>query len=161
MAVGDSASIDIDAWPGRSFRGIVTKIANSSQNIGLLNEQVANFGVRISILGNSFDGLRGENPLPIRPGMSASASIVTLRRDSVIAVPVQSVFVRGREEFVWVVGKDGLVRSRRVYTGIQDMSLIEVAAGLEEGEDVVSAPWSAITSTLDEFMKVKCIFNGK
>jgi len=139
----------------------VTKIANSSQNIGLLNEQVANFGVRISILGEACDGLRGDNPLPIRPGMSASASIVTLKRDSVIAVPVQSVFARGREEFIWVVGEDGIVRSRRVFTGIQDMSLIEVTDGLEEGECVVSAPWSAITSTLEEFMKVKCVFNGK
>lgn len=161
MAVGDSASIEIDAWPGRSFSGIVTKIANSSQNIGLLNEQVANFGVRISILGESCDGLRGKNPLPIRPGMSASASIVTLRRDAVTAVPVQSVFTKGGEEYVWLIGDDGLAHSRRVVTGIQDMSMIEVEDGVEEGDMVVSAPWSAITSTLKDFMKVKTVLNGK
>jgi len=46
----DTALVEVDAYPGRQFTGVVTQIANSAKNIGSSLEQVTNFEVKVFIL---------------------------------------------------------------------------------------------------------------
>lgn len=52
------------------------------------------------------------------------------------------------EEVVFVVNKEGKVEKRVVKTGIQDINYIEVLSGLKPGDEIVTAPYNAISKTL-------------
>ena len=155
IAPGDSVSLSLDAYPRLTFSGLVTQIANSSKFVGAGIGQVANFEVRIAVQPASYQALLQDDPTPLKPGMSAAASIITRSRENVIAIPIQSVFLRGRREAVWSVGDDGTVTAREIETGIQDLTRIEVRAGLAVGESIVCAPYQAITRTLTDGCRVK------
>lgn len=86
VRIGQEATVKVDALPDTSLVGHVTQIANSPMISGAeTQEQETNFKVDVTI----------DNPPPIlRPGMTADVEIRTARRDSVLAVPIQSVVIR-------------------------------------------------------------------
>ena len=99
VSKGDTAEIDIDAYLGRKFKGIVTEVANSANvSSGIsITEQVTNFTVKIRILRESYmDLLKDKAPeySPFRPGMSASVDIHTRSVNNVMTLPIQSVTTR-------------------------------------------------------------------
>ncbi len=160
---GDTASIEVDAYPNRRFAGVVTQIANSAKNIGSSLEQVTNFEVKIYLLKDSYSDISTEGKHPFRPGMSASVSIRTAQKDSILTIPLQAITTRSdlipdslktnlgvneSLEQVFVVKEDNTVDVRIITTGIQDLSNIEVLTGLEDGERVVTGPFSAISRVL-------------
>ena len=93
MKNGDHATISIDAYPGRTFSGVVTEISSSAQNSSATGastqvtnaDEVSNFQVKIRI---------SDHNVNLRPGMSATADIATQTVENVVAVPIQSVTVR-------------------------------------------------------------------
>lgn len=94
----DTALIEVDAYMDQKFKGIVTEIANSSNATGTSIDQVTNFTVKIRMLRESYNHLvTDRNPVPFRPGMSASVDIQTRRVDDVVAVPIQAVTVRHQD----------------------------------------------------------------
>ena len=160
---GDTASIEVDAYPNRKFTGVVTQIANSAKNIGSAIEQVTNFEVKIYILQDSYSDLSATGRNPFRPGMSASVSIQTARKDSILTIPLQAITTRTdlipdsvktkmgineSLEQVFVVKEDNTVEVREITTGIQDLANIEILTGLQDGESIVIGPFSAISKTL-------------
>jgi HlyD family secretion protein len=167
---GDTATIDVDAYPGRKFTGIVTQIANSAKNIGSAIDQVTNFEVKVYVLPESYHDLNLEGKNPFRPGMSASVSVQTSRRENVVAIPLQAITTRNdlmsdslknslgineSREQVFVVKQNNTVEVREITTGIQDLTYIEVLTGLTEGENIVTAPFSAISKSLKPGALVK------
>ena len=91
---GDTADIEVDAYPGRTFKGVVTQIANSAKNLGSTTTaltDVTNFEVKVRILRESYADLLASDPIPFRPGMSASVEIETERKDGVTKIPLQAV----------------------------------------------------------------------
>jgi HlyD family secretion protein len=89
VKVGDTARINVDAYPDRDIRGVVREIASTAltRNAGT-QEEVTNFEVKISIPDRS---------VRLRPGMSTTADIETATVKNVVAVPIQSVTVRSTE----------------------------------------------------------------
>ena len=65
------------------------------------------------------------------------------------------------EEVVFVLQKDGKVKKTVVTTGIQDINYIEVKSGLNEGDEVVIGPYSAISKTLKDGSKIKVVPKDK
>ncbi len=65
------------------------------------------------------------------------------------------------EEVVFVVQKDGTVKKVVVASGIQDINYIEIINGLKEGDEVVTDPYTAVSKTLKDGMKVKVVAKGK
>ena len=65
------------------------------------------------------------------------------------------------EEVVFVLQKDSKVKRVVVKTGIQDMNNIEITYGLNEGDEVVIGPYTAISKTLKEGNKVKVVPKDK
>ncbi|MDD2594643.1 MAG: efflux RND transporter periplasmic adaptor subunit [Bacteroidales bacterium] len=157
---GDTANIEVDAYPSRQFVGIVTQIANSAKNIGLSVDQVTNFEVKIAILPESYNEILEQNTIPFRPGMSASVSIVTSRKNGIITIPIQSIFSKDKKEYVWVIREDNTVTQTEITTGVQDLNSIEIVSGLSKNDKVVVSPYSAITKTLTEGQKIKKAVNS-
>lgn len=94
----DTAIIEVDAYIGKKFRGIVTEVANSANTTGISIDQVTNFVVKIRIIRESYlDLVTEENPAPFRPGMSASVDIQTMRAANRITVPIPAVTTRSSD----------------------------------------------------------------
>lgn len=151
---GDSAEVSLEAYGGRKFSGIVTKIANSAKFIDGSFGQVTNFEVRIAMLNESYADLLGSDRFPVRPGMSATAAIRTSEASGILRVPAQSLFTSRGSEAVWRV-ENGRVYSTAVRTSIQDLDYTGVTEGLREGDLVVIAPAQAVSGGLEDGGKVK------
>jgi HlyD family secretion protein len=65
------------------------------------------------------------------------------------------------EEIVFVVQKDGKVKKMIVKTDIQDINYIEIRSGLNEGDEVVTGPFNAISKTLKDGTAVKVVPKDK
>ncbi|HMO33486.1 MAG TPA: efflux RND transporter periplasmic adaptor subunit [Lacibacter sp.] len=105
VKIGDSAIIEVDAYNDRKFKGVVTKISSSSTSAQQVtagtSADVTNYKVYIRIDPESYkDLVDPERPrsLPFRPGMSASADIMTRRREAVVAIPILAVTTRDKNE---------------------------------------------------------------
>ena len=86
VSSGDTSEIQIDAFQDTLFYGIVTQIAHVATTTGLsTQDQVTNYKVKVKML---------EVPELIRPGMSATANIITDKREDALAIPIQSLTVR-------------------------------------------------------------------
>lgn len=171
VSMGDTALIEVDAYLGRKFKGIVTQIANSANTQGANLDQVTNFQVKIRILRSSYDDLIDEEKgeiSPFRSGMSASVEILTEYKDNTLAVPIRAVTTRAdtvkkeditddeSKEYVFVY-KDGKVELREVEIGIQDDKNFELLSGLEEGEKVITGPYNAVSKRLKDGDKVEVV----
>ncbi|MCF3108816.1 efflux RND transporter periplasmic adaptor subunit [Niabella sp. CC-SYL272] len=101
VSIGDNADIEVDAYSGRKFTGIVTKIASSVKSAlttgAATSNDVTNYEVRIRIDKHSYqDLIDPEKPrkFPFRPGMNASADIKTKRKENIVTVPISAVNAR-------------------------------------------------------------------
>ncbi len=185
VALNNEASIEIDAFQSRKFKGIVTEIASSSTTAATETtttagtDQVTNFNVKVRILPESYSDLLKKdqlNPSPFRPGLSATVDIHT-QQDTGLAVPIQAVTTREpmaadttakaagtstgapagvpkMKEYVFVYD-GGTVKQVEVTTGIQDDTSIRVLSGLNEGDEVISRPFNAISKLLKNGSKVE------
>ena len=94
----DTAIIEVDAYLGKKFKGIVTEVANSANTTGISVDQVTNFVVKIRVLRESYtDLITLNNPAPFRPGMSASVEIQTMRASNIITIPIPAVTTRNSD----------------------------------------------------------------
>ncbi len=75
----------------------------------------------------------------LRPGMSATVTLVLDERDQALTVPSQAVFVTGGQSFVYVVQADSTVALSPVQLGTRLADVVEVTGGLESGQEVVTA----------------------
>lgn len=175
VKLGDTADIEVDAFPERVIKGVVYEISNSAQSKGLgTQEQVINFIVKIRII---------DSDVSLKPGMSCNADIKVDSKSDVIAVPIQCITAREEEtqdeetnddgvkrvseesvkkkqkpkEIVFVLeeGETQKVKKIEVKTGISDDRYIEILEGLQPDVVVVKGPYKAISKELDEGTKVK------
>lgn len=166
IAIGDSAYVEIDAFPNRRFVGTVTEIGNSS--IIPLNPSAAggsaqaiDFEVKIELRAP---------PEGIRPDLSATADVITATRDDVPSIPITALTLMDADEYeeipnenlpsaprsdavrdiegVFVVEGD-IVRFRPVEIGIAGENYFEVVSGIEVGTTVVSGSFQAIRELQD------------
>ncbi len=177
VKIGDSAIIKVDAYSDKIFKGLVSKIAQSSTNTGQvqLTDQITNYTVSITILAESYWMLLQENPTlhPFRPGMSASVDVLTKYEYNVLAVPINAVTTREEEdsivldknekikEYVFVVDKTNKAKQVLVTTGIQDNNYIQILSGLQPAETIITAPYSAIARTLKDKKEVQIVDKKK
>lgn len=156
--LGDSASIELDALPGRAFAGRVVRIGESS--VGERPAVAADAAASQSVDYEVIVALQERDPA-VRPDMSATVRIVTARRARALAVPIVAVAVRdpsGRRldsrpdstrsasaevEGVFVA-RGGIARFVPVTLGITGEGYFEVLRGVREGDTVVAGPYDAV-----------------
>lgn len=179
VSLSDTCLIEVDAYLDKKFKGIVTEISTSANTVGVSADQITNFNVKIRILPESYmDMIDTASAIrsPFRPGMSATVDIQTETVYNILSVPIQSVTTRAdttgevREddankeaastkeevkEYVFL-NKDNKAFMQEVKTGIQDNTYIEIKSGLEEGQEVITGPYRAISKRLknDDIIKV-------
>jgi HlyD family secretion protein len=164
IAAGQPAEIEVDALLDQKLTGVVYEIASSAKAAGSgSSDQKTGFEIKIAIT---------TPPATLRPGMTASAEIITKTNDSALSVPLQSVAVRtmdqlatkgqkskdadsaykadadGFVEVVFAIDK-GKAVARQVKTGIQSDDFIEILDGLAEGDEVVTGSYRAISRDLE------------
>ena len=184
VKIGDTTLIDADAYRNRKFKGIVSKIAVSSNKSTATSstDQVTNYTVHILILPSSYADLTASLPkgkFPFKPGMSSSVEIQTNRQGNILSVPVNAVTTRDwpdslKNRDASVSANDNIrqvvfvydsklhtVALRDVKTGLQDNKYLQVTSGLKEGEEVVTAPYGAIARTLKDKSKVQVVDKDK
>lgn len=61
------------------------------------------------------------------------------------------------DEVVFVLQKDGTVKRVKVKTDIQDINYIEIKDGIKEGDEVIIGPYTVVSKTLRQGMKVKVV----
>jgi len=173
--IGDTAKIDVDAYPDREIKGTVFEISNTatSKNAGT-QEEIVNFIVKLRVLDKDVD---------LKPGMSCNADIKVNSKFDVVTVPIQSITVREEmdkppednpdepkrttdenakkkekpKEIVFIVDSSNQqkVKSFPVKTGISDDKYIEITEGLQPNMVVVKGPYKAISKDLDNGSKIK------
>ena len=155
--LGDTTLIEVDAFLGEEFKGIVSEIANSADVIGASADQVTNFEVKIRILDKA----------GFRPGMTATVEIQTSDEREILSVPIQAVTTRKdtadeqeKIECVFVY-EDGRAVLKQVETGIQDDKNIHIIAGLTDSLQVISGPYSAVSKMLKDGMRVSVEESGR
>ena len=167
IAVGDSAVVQIDAFPDTTFLGRVIEIAHSSVRNAAgaaSQDQSIDYEVTIQLI----------NPPPdSRPDFSATAKIVTDTRTQVLSIPIIALTVRENEELtgedsavtvgrgpakqvgkrdvegVFIVGTDNKVTFRPVDVGISGDNYFEVVMGVTAGEKIVGGTYQAIQQLRD------------
>jgi len=162
VAIGDTTEIEIDAFMDTLFYGVVSEIAHMSEVTGMgSQQQVTNFQVKVRML---------DVPKGTRPGMSATADIVTEKKENVVAIPIQSLTARkNQDEMVFMISdkmsldedgkknsskkssKKGLkyVHSKPVKVGISSETHYEVKSGIEKGDRIVTGSFKAISKDLE------------
>jgi HlyD family secretion protein len=164
--VGDSAGIEVDAYLGKTFRGIVTQVANSAKSsTAMSTDQVTKYEVKILILRSSYEAMMNENngKMPFRPGMSSTVHVYTKQEVSILAVPVSSITMKEKkdkpeekEEVVFIV-ENGKAVQKAIKTGIQDTKYIKIIEGIKPGVMVITAPYEAINLKIKDGIAVKVV----
>jgi Cu(I)/Ag(I) efflux system membrane fusion protein len=122
-AIGSSAVVTIDAYPGKTFQGKVVFISP------LLNPDTRTLKVRVDLANPG--GL-------LKPEMFVK---VTLRGRKIreLAVPEGAVVVTGDRALVWIETAPGAFAPREVTLGRRGGGYVEVVAGLSGGESVAAS----------------------
>src|SRR5690606_37169617 len=120
ISVQNEATIEVDAFRDRKFKGIVTEIGSSAIGTATAStEQVTNFNVKIRILPESYKDLAKDQKdltSPFTPGLSATVDIHT-QSDRGLSVPIQAVTTREIEKAAGsdTTGKGSIVECVFVY----------------------------------------------
>ena len=166
IALGDSATVELDAFPDLELPGVVAEIGNSairppSQAAGTGQTPTIDFEVVVTLSSPEVE---------LRPDLSATAEVITETRNDQLSIPIIALTLRDEEqdgegsaessdngatsaasdpvEGVFVV-RDGQVTFTPVTVGIAGQEYFEVLSGLSLGDTVVSGPYQ-IVRTLDD-----------
>ena len=168
IKLGDSAVVQIDAFPDTTFVGRVVRIANSSvkaATAATTADQAVDYEVVVQLVNA---------PNETRPDFSATAKVITDVRNKVLSIPIIALTVRedsalangdtaqapgGKKpakqigkrdvEGVFVVNSGNTVSFRPVKVGIAGDRYFEVLGGLKAGDRIVSGTYQAIRELRD------------
>lgn len=169
ISVGDSAVIQIDAFPDTNFVGRVVEISNSSTkgaSSTATADQAVDYEVKVQLINA---------PIETRPDFSATARIVTDMKPMALSIPIIALTLRENEkipnadsalpakangeapkmlakrdvEGVFVVGADNKVTFVPVKVGITGERHFEVLSGLKLGDRIVAGTYDAIRELKD------------
>jgi HlyD family secretion protein len=151
VKIGQLSEVKIDAYPEDTISGVVTEVGSSALQTVSVADESKDFKVVVTL----------ENPpADLKPGLSASADIIIAKKEGVLAVPISSLVLRDKktddketekkqEEGVYIV-QESRVKFIPIKKGIMGELMIEIQSGLEEGQDVVVGPYSALRLLKDD-----------
>ena len=163
LAVGQTATLTIEAYPDGRFQGVVREVGSSpirpgsdaATRTGTTTTEAIDFEVKVTVL---------DPPEGIRPGFSITAEIETARAAGVLVLPLQALVSReiprdaGEsasetepdrvEEGVYVL-EEGRARFVAVETGLTGSLEIEAREGLSEGQEIIIGPFRALRELED------------
>ncbi len=151
VKIGQKSEVKIDAYPDDIITGTVTKVGSSALQTVTSADESKDFKVVVTL---------EDPPANLKPGLSASADIIIAKKENVLAVPISALALRDKtednqnsekeqEEGVYIV-EESRVKFMPIKKGIMGELMIEITSGLEEGQDVVVGPYSALRLLKDD-----------
>ncbi|MEX2526422.1 MAG: efflux RND transporter periplasmic adaptor subunit [Gemmatimonadota bacterium] len=168
VAIGQEASVELDAFPGQMLRGRITEIGNSA-----IRSASATGGTASTQSGSTVDFevvvTLEEPPTELRPDLSATAEIRTQRREGVPTIPIIALTLRDSVagEPAGTAAEEGSLRRGTpgvegvfqvlqgqvtfvpVEVGIAGQEYFEVVSGVSPGDSVVAGPYQSIRELRD------------
>ncbi len=156
VKIRQQAEVRVDAFPDQTIKGKVTEIGSSALQKVTSSEESKDFKVIITL----------ENPPEnLKPGLSATTDIITAEKQDVLAIPISALVLREKEskeeekkdkkdeqeEGVYAV-EENRAKFFPVEKGIMGEMMIEITTGLEEGQDIVVGPYSALRQLKDDIL---------
>jgi HlyD family secretion protein len=152
--LGHPAEVQVDAFPDRIISGQVTEIGSSALQTLTGSEESKDFKVVITL---------ADPPSNLKPGLSASADIITARKEDVMAVPISALVLQDNSdenqgsgpkqiEGIYVVGPEDRVSFTPVEKGIMGELKIEIRSGLKSGQTIVVGPYSALRQLKNDML---------
>ena len=131
VALGQSATVTLDAYPGETFTATVTHISR----IGTVSGSITTYPVEVTL---SYDERLLE-------GMNGSAVILTSKKENVPLIPVARIIEDSTGAYVNVKNATGEIERRDITTGLSDGTNAEVTAGLVAGDQIWYQDTTAVT----------------
>ncbi len=131
VALGQSASVTLDAYPGETFTATVTHISR----IGTVSGSITTYPVEVTL---SYDERLLE-------GMNGSAVILTSKKENVPLIPVARIMEDSTGAYVNVKNASGVLERRDITTGLSDGTNAEVTSGLVAGDKIWYQDTAAVT----------------
>jgi RND family efflux transporter MFP subunit len=129
IATGQRAEVAVDAFPGETFTGRVARIApvlDPATRTAQIEVEIENAQARL------------------KPGMYARVDFTVERRDNTLVVPANAlVDVQGKRG-VFRPADGDVAKFQAISTGLVDEKLVEITAGLSEGDRVVTTGAAAL-----------------
>ncbi|MBP2673231.1 MAG: efflux transporter, family, subunit [Deltaproteobacteria bacterium] len=144
-AKGQAVSFTVDAWPDRTFTGVVSQVRNAP----IITQNVVTYNVVILV---------DNRELLLKPGMTANVTIQVKKFENILKIPNTALRYRptdkakgnGAREVpkpkeagsqrVYRPGRDGKPTPVSVKTGVTNGLFTELAGGdLKEGDDLIVA----------------------
>jgi HlyD family secretion protein len=119
VAVGQKVNLLVDAFPEKSYTGVVMSVAN-------IGEQLPNADAKVFEVVIKLDQ---SDPI-LRPSMTTGNQIVTKTIDNVTYIPLESVQI-GADSIPFVYTKKG--NKQIVVTGEENENNVVIEQGLEDG----------------------------
>jgi HlyD family secretion protein len=180
LSLGQTAEVRVDALEGSTIKGEVTEIGSSAIPRGAAaasasnqnnSNQAKDFKVTVTLK---------DPPPTLRPGLNATADVITARREGVIAAPIQAVVVRQVDKDGKVIDpaigqsgpgdgaptpakgtkleekegvfliQDGKAVFKAVKTGIIGDTDIEITEGVKDGEEIVTGSYRTLRTLRNE-----------
>jgi multidrug efflux pump subunit AcrA (membrane-fusion protein) len=133
---GQQARIKVDAFPNRIFQGHVRTVATVPSQTDYYSTDVKVYPTIVSI-DEKIEGLG------LKPGMSAEVTILAGNKlENVLTAPVQAILgsaAMGKFRTCYVLTPDGPVE-REIEVGLSNEKMVEIKAGLKEGDEVIVNP---------------------
>lgn len=120
---GEAVEVRVPAYPDRVFRARVVRVSPS------VDPATHRIPVRAEI--DNRDGA-------LKPQMLATFSIFTSAAESALVIPDSAVVYEGSYAHVFVATPDGAISSRAITVGRSENHRVEVRAGLQAGEKIIS-----------------------
>ena len=178
VEIGEKALIKVDAYPGKLLVGTVKRIASTAtvKNEGT-QQEVTNFEVRIQVTNPAVQLRPGMSAsvdiqtqtahhvivVPIQSvtvrGRESGKTAEQLKQDreKQTGVNLSDLERQTRKELQRVVflKERDMVRLVPVQTGIADNNYIEIRSGVQEGAEIVSGTYAAISKDLKDRSRIK------
>jgi HlyD family secretion protein len=161
VQLGQISNVRVDAFPSQIFGGKVTEIGSSALQktaATATTTESRDFKVVVTL----------DNPSRLlKPGLSASADIISAERKQVLAVPISALVLRDKKNEGTAAASAG-VKSRSaneeegvyisetnrakfvpVKKGIMGELMIEISTGLTENQDVIVGPYDSLRQLKD------------
>jgi HlyD family secretion protein len=128
LETGNEATVGVDAFPGEKFTGRIARVSP------VLDPATRTAPIEIEIPNPTFR---------LKPGMYARVGITTQTRKEALVVPSSAVVDLGGRRGVFRLQNEVAV-FRTVQVGTEQGSIVEILAGLNEGDEVISTGAGAL-----------------
>ncbi|HVZ73840.1 MAG TPA: efflux RND transporter periplasmic adaptor subunit [Polyangia bacterium] len=126
VTIGQRATLELAAYPGETFTGKVQLISPT------LNASTHTLRVRLELPNE-----RGPGGVKLRPGMYGDVAL-QLPSATGLVIPAEALVDTGARQYVFVAKDGGRFEPRLVQVGARIADEIQIAAGVAEGETVVT-----------------------